>query len=368
MNKIVIDARIISTSTGRYIERLVTNLQEIDHENQYVILVRAKDKDYWRPKRENFRVQIADFADFSVWGEQVALLRLLNRLKPDLVHFCMPQQPILYRGKKVTTIHDLIPIKVYNSDKQWLKYHLKQLVAKGVIWLIPRTNDHVIVPTKYVQRDLMRFAHIDDHKITQAYEAAELTTPRVEPYPPLVDKQFIMYVGQQSDYKNIRRLMQAHQLLLEKKPDLLLVLVGKLSGKNGVPLRRNKAWAEEHGFKNILYTDFLPDEQLAWTYQHTACYVFPSLMEGFGLPALEAMLQGAPVASSNATCLPEVYEDAAHYFDPLRSDDIARAITEVLDHAKLRQQLIKKGLRQAKKYSWRKMAEETLAVYQKTLR
>lgn len=367
MSTIAIDARIISTSTGRYVERLITRLQDIDPENEYLILVRAKDKDYWQPKQSNFRIVIADFADFSIFGEQIQLLQLLNQLKPDLVHFCMPQQPMLYRGKKVTTIHDLTPIRTYNSDKNWLLYHLKQLVARGVLWLLPRTNDRIIVPTIYVKHDLMKFAGVNDRKITQLYEAAELTTTKTSVYSPLHHKQFIMYAGQQSDYKNIRRLMLAHQKLLTQKPDLILALVGRLSGKNGVPLQRNKTWAESQGFKNILYTDFLPDEQLAWLYQHTACYVFPSLMEGFGLPALEAMLQGAPVASSNATCLPEVYGEAAHYFEPTEVDDIARAVSEVLDDEKLRASLIKKGKKQAQRYSWRTMAEETLVIYRHVL-
>lgn len=367
MSKIVIDARIISSTTGRYVERLITHLQHIDSKNTYIILVRARDKQSWRPTNPRFKVKVADFANFSVIGEQIQFLRLLNQLKPDLVHFCMPQQPILYRGKKVTTVHDLTPIKTYNSDKNWLIYHLKQLVAKGVFWLIPRTSSRVIVPTKFVKQDLQHFAHVGPAKISQIYEAAELTTVDVQPYKPLRDRQFIMYTGQQSDYKNIRRLILAHQQLLQARPGLKLVFAGRLSGANGAPSRRNQAWAAENGYKNIIYTDFIPDTQLAWLYQHTACYVFPSLMEGFGLPALEAMLQGAPVASSNATCLPEVYEDAAHYFDPTSVDDIARAITEILDNKQLRRELVEKGIYQARKYSWHTMAKETLAIYQKVL-
>ncbi len=96
-------------------------------------------------------------------------------------------------------------------------------------------------------------------------------------------------------------------------------------------------------------------------------YVFPSLSEGFGLPALEAMQHGAPVASSNATCLPEVYGDAAHYFDPLDVQDMVEKIQQIMDDSDLRKQLIKKGRHQAAKYSWQRMAEQTLEVYQSVL-
>jgi glycosyltransferase involved in cell wall biosynthesis len=90
-------------------------------------------------------------------------------------------------------------------------------------------------------------------------------------------------------------------------------------------------------------------------------------MEGFGLPGIEAMGLGAPVVSSNATCLPEVYGNAAIYFDPLDTDDIANKIDMVLSDNKLRDDLIKKGTKQFKKYSWKKMAKETYEVYIKAL-
>jgi glycosyltransferase involved in cell wall biosynthesis len=85
------------------------------------------------------------------------------------------------------------------------------------------------------------------------------------------------------------------------------------------------------------------------------------------LPGLEAMVHGAPVVSSNATCLPEVYGDAAHYFDPLDTSDIAAKIGEMLEDEALRSNLIKKGKKQAAKYSWRRTAEQTLEVYEKAL-
>jgi glycosyltransferase involved in cell wall biosynthesis len=168
-----------------------------------------------------------------------------------------------------------------------------------------------------------------------------------------------MYVGQQSDYKNIKRLGEAHQKLLRKYPDLGLILVGKINASAQI----NKQYFESKGFKNIHFTDFLPNPQRDWLYQNTAAYVFPSLLEGFGLPGLEAMGYGAPVVSSNATCLPEVYDDAAHYFNPLDTDDMARAIDEVLSDESLRNKLIAEGYKQIAKYSWGRMAKQTHSVY-----
>lgn len=358
---IAIDARIINSSTGRYVERLLHYLQEVDTTNTYSVLVRAKDKGYWKPRNTNFIVTVADFSNYSL-AEQTAFKTFLDELQPDLVHFCMPQQPVLYKGKHITTVHDLTLLKTYNSDKNWFGYHAKQLIGRFVFKRIGKTSAHIITPSQYTKDEYVKYTGISADKVTVTYEAADKIPGPQEPYSHPFD-QFLLYVGQQSDYKNIRRLGDAHQELLTKHPDLGLILAGK---KNAAALK-NEAYFKTRGYKNILFTDFIPDSQLSWLYVNCSAYVFPSLMEGFGLPGLEAMTYGAPVVSSNATCLPEVYGDAALYFNPFDTDDMARAINEVLSNDVLRDSLIQKGSEQIKKYSWRRMAEETYAVYMKAL-
>lgn len=364
--KIAIDARIINSSTGRYVERLIHYLEELNTENDYLILVPKKDLHFYQPRNKRFKIVEADFDNYSL-AEQVGLLRLLNKLKPDLVHFCMPQQPILYRGLHVTTMHDLTLLNTYNSDKNRFIFYFKQQVGRFVFWLVARTSKHILTPSKFTKDAYVAFANISPDKVTVTYEGCDIDTVAARPYTQLEGKQFLLYVGQQSDYKNIRRLMQAHQELRKRHPELLLVLVGKLTGKHGVSLTRNKRWAESQGFEGILFTDFVPDEQLSWLYQHCATYVFPSLMEGFGLPGLEAMASGAPVASSNTTCLPEVYQNGAHYFNPLDIADMTNKIDDILSDERLRKTLIVAGKEVAQQYSWKKMATETLAVYRRVL-
>lgn len=358
---IAIDARIINTSTGRYVERLVHYLEKIDTVNKYTILVPSKDKDFYTPANPNFSVVTVDIPNYS-FAEQTAFKTFLNNLAPDLVHFCMPQQPVGYRGLHVTTVHDLILLNTYNSDKNWLIFHAKQLVGRYVFKKIAKTSAHIIVPTNYVKDAFVAFAHIPSKKVTVTYESADVFVDAMKPYKHPF-KKYLLYVGQQSDYKNIRRLGEAHQKLLKDHPDLGLILVGKKSPAHKI----NEAYFNEKGYKNILYTDFIEDAQRDWLFANCAAYVFPSLMEGFGLPALEAMGYSAPVASSNATCLPEVYGDAAHYFNPLDTDDMARAINDILTDKKLRDRLIKKGHLQLKKYSWLAMAKQTHAVYMNAL-
>ena len=358
---IAIDARIINSSTGRYVERLLHYLQQVDTQTQYTVLVRAKDEQFWQPTASNFTIMVADFDNYS-FAEQIGFKKLLKKLKPDLVHFCMPQQPLGYNGKKITTFHDLTLVKTYNSDKNWLVYHLKQLVGAYAFKKAAKTNSHIITPSQFTKNELIDFAAISEEKVTVIYEAGETGNGAVRNYQ-LPFKNYLLYVGQQSDYKNIKRLGDAHQLLLESFPDLGLVLVGK---KNASALK-NEEYFTKKAYKNILFTDFVEDDQLNWLYAHTDAYIFPSLMEGFGLPGLEAMAHGAPVISSNATCLPEVYGEAAKYFDPTNIHEMTRVITNVLSDEKLRMQLSTAGYQQIKKYSWKKMAQETYEIYQKVL-
>ena len=359
---IAIDARIINSTTGRYVERLLTYLQDVDQNNVYTILVRAKDVNFWKPTNKNFIIKVADFNNYSV-SEQLGFKSLLDKIKPDLVHFCMPQQPALYTGKKVTTFHDLTLVKTYNSDKNWLLFHGKQLIGKSIFKKVAKDSNHIIAISKFTKKELLEFVDVKSDKVTVIYESSDVANGPSKTYQ-LPYKQYLLYVGQQSDYKNIKRLGDAHQKLLKTYPQLGLVLVGK---KNASALT-NEAYFKKNNYKNILFTDFVEDDQLNWLFSHASAYVFPSLMEGFGLPGLEAMGHGTPVISSSATCLPEIYGKAAHYFDPFNTDDIARAITEVLGNEKLRQKLSASGYEQIKKYSWKKMAEQTFKIYQDVLK
>jgi len=355
---IVIDARVINSGTGTYVAKLLKYLQEIDSVNNYTVLLREKDQDYWKPSAPNFTTRVAEFDNYS-FGEQIGYKKLLEELSPDLVHFCMPQQPIWYKGPRVTTMHDMTLIKTYNSDKNWLVFHFKQLVGKFVWKRIAKISDHVIAISENTKREYQEFTHIPDERISVVYEAGEAEIGMIEPYEALPFKEFIMYVGQQPDYKNIHRLIEAHQKLLETHPDLGLVLVGRMNADTAA----NKKWSESKGHRNVHFTGFLTDPQRDWLFTKTRAYVFPSLMEGFGLPPLEAMAYGTPVVSSNASCMPEVLGDAAEYFNPLDVDNMASTIAKVIDSEELRQELIARGHTQVAKYSWRRMAEETHAIY-----
>jgi glycosyltransferase involved in cell wall biosynthesis len=363
MKKIVIDARESGTSTGRYVDKLIENLAELSIPYKVMVLTKNRRVDYIKKIAPKFEVLVADYKEFT-FAEQIGLLRRIKHLNADLVHFGMIQQPVLYRGKTVTTIHDLTTARFRNPAKNWLVFTLKQMVYKRVIKIVAKKSTAIITPTDFTKDDLARFADINNRKITATYEAADRISDKSEALENISEAdQFIMYVGRPQPHKNLDRLVQAFIKLKEKHPGLKLVLAGK---KDRL-YRRSEKYAKSHGASGIIFTDFVSEGQLKWLYEHANAYVFPSLSEGFGLPGLEAMMHGAPVVSSNSTCLPEVYGDAAHYFNPLDVNDMAEKIDEVLTNEKLRKELIEKGKSQVKKYSWKRMAEQTLEVYKKVL-
>jgi glycosyltransferase involved in cell wall biosynthesis len=359
---IAIDARQYSTSTGRYIFRLIQYLERVDQANDYLILLKPDDLEAYEPTNPNFKKLACPFKEYT-FAEQIGFHRQLKSLKPDLVHFGMTQQPVLYRGKTVTTIHDLTTARFDNPAKNRLIFRVKQLVYKLVIRRVAHKSNRLIVPSGFVKDDVAAFAKINPDKISVTYEAADAINATAEPIKALTGKQFIMYVGRPTPHKNLERLVDAFAKLRADHPELLLVLGGQ-KDKNYEQL---ESMVKRQAVKGVFFSGFLQEGQLRWLYENCAAYVFPSLSEGFGLPGLEAMVHGAPVVSSDATCLPEIYGGAAHYFDPNDTAAMVRSIGEVLTDDKLRQRLVAKGYEQAKKYSWRRMAEQTLGVYKQVL-
>jgi glycosyltransferase involved in cell wall biosynthesis len=363
MKTIVIDARQSGTSTGRYIDKLIEYLYKLHPPHEFIILTKPHRLEYFSRLAPNFKAVVSPYKEFT-FDEQIAFKKQLAQLKPDLVHFGIVQQPILYRGKTVTTMHDLTTVRFKNPAKNPVIFAVKQQIYKWVNKIAAHKSMAIITPSKYVKNDVVNFAHVSPAKITITYESADRINEPAEPLKKLASgKPFIMYIGRPTPHKNLERLIEAFTKLQVSHPDLRLVL----AGKKDLNYTRIESTVKNRGIKNVVFTGFISEGNLRWLYEHCAAYVFPSLSEGFGLPGLEAMIHGAPVASSNATCSPEIYGKAAHYFNPLDVNAMAEAINDVLTNDKLRQELIAAGYDQVKKYSWQRMAEQTLAIYEHCL-
>src|SRR3990170_7489463 len=165
-------------------------------------------------------------------------------------------------------------------------------------------------------------------------------------------KEYLIYVGNLYPHKNIPVLIAAAE---KQKIDVNIVCARSVFAD-----RLPKS-------KYVHFLGQVSDSQLVKILRGATAFVFPSLIEGFGLPGLEAMSVGCPVIAARASCLPEIYGAAAIYFDPYNPSELANKINTLLNDSNLRREYIKRGIEQTKKYSWRKMAVQTWKIYQKIL-
>ena len=362
--KIVIDGRMLYwTGVGRYTKALLESLEQLDLKNEYVVLVRKADWKLWEPKAGNFKRVEVNIDPYTV-GEQLKLPRVIEELGADLVHFTAPHAGMLYRGKKLVTVHDLTLLDYDTSRgtgfKKWLR-GLKRWPFKVILWANLRTAAAVLTPTVYVKEQLVGRFNVAGSKVHVTPLAADPLLGKPEPIEKFkVGEGFLLYWGNYYPYKNVGSTLEALKLLTAKRPDLRLVLAGKPDYFQ----EQLKARADELGLgERVRFLGFVSDGELMSLCKAAALLVLPSFSEGFGLQGLEAMPHGVPVLAANASCLPEVYGDAAVYFDPRDPKDQAGKIDDLLRHDELRKKLVAAGYYRVKVFSWERTARRTLEVY-----
>jgi glycosyltransferase involved in cell wall biosynthesis len=365
--RIIFDGRMLSwTGVGRYTQALLEGLATIDPTNEYLVLTRRVDWDKWQPDAANFQRIECNIEPYTM-AEQTTLPRLLRNLSADVVHCVTPNAAALYSGRKVVTVHDLTLLD-FETSRGPLARRLRTKLKRFPFRLIFRrqllTATRIVTVTEYVRQQLIARFDVDRAEVAAIWNAADsvqLAEAKEERVPGLAESDtFILYVGNFYPYKNVRMVIESLALVSRTRPDVTLVLAGRpdefkdgllsLAGALGVSDR-------------VLMPGFVTDGQLKWLYRNAVMYVNPSLSEGFGLQGLEAMTQGLPVLSSTATCLPEVYGDAAMYFDPHDANDLSRQIADLLAKPQLATELLAKGRERLAMFSWRKTAELTHQVY-----
>ena len=362
MKTICIDARmwgIAHTGIGRYVENLIEHLpQSSDHR---IVLIVNPDH-LLEPKLTGFEKVVARFHPYSVLA-QSEMFFLLWRIRPDLVHFTHFSIPVLWFGKFVVTIHDLI--KSYSTGLATTTHHpllygIKYLGYRLVMFMAILRSSKVIVPSHYWRDIIINKYMVAPQKVIVTYEGVADHFLMAHPIKSHVEisKPFIIYTGNLYPHKNVGTLIEAVRILNlnSHRPLNLVVVCARSVFEDRLPQS-----------PHVKFLGRLSDHDLVGLYQHAAAFVFPSLIEGFGLPGLEAMAVGCPVIAAWASCLPEVYGNAALFFDPLNPTDLADKISLVMSDNRLRRDLVIKGKRQVAKYSWAKMALSTWQIYLRSL-
>ena len=367
MSTIVIDGRMLGwTGIGRYTKSLLDELQQLDTTNRYVVMMQRQDWDHWAPRQPNFERREVNIQPYSL-GEQWRLPGILSGLRPDLIHWLNFNSPLLSAQKHVVTVHDLTLLDFKNyrgGGLQKLTYEIKYQAMRAVFRHVVGSATQVITDTDYNKGQLAARHYAPAANITPIHlgmpdlPALPASSSASSPEP------YLLYVGNLYPYKNLIGVVKALPQLLTQYPTLKFIIVGK-EDVFGKELRQRARDLKVEA--SVVFTGFVSDTELASYYRAASLYVFPSLSEGFGLPGLEAMGQGVPVAAAQASCLPEVYGDAAAYFNPHDPADIARVVGALLNDSQQRAALRAAGLARVQQFSWKRMAEQTLALYQQAL-
>lgn len=354
--RIGIDGRLIEeTGVGRYIRNLIAELEKIDTKNSYILFLRKKQFDSLQTR---FEKRLADVPWHSI-TEQLVMPGIFNSAKLDLLHVPYFNVPIFYPGNIVVTIHDLT-ILHFDTGKAstlpWIFYKIRRIGYRIALWVGLRRARTIIAVSETTKKDIITSLGIEPSKIVVTYEGVDLKKSTGK---PLISGKYFLYVGNAYPHKNVEVLLEAFlkfsQGLALQNParkarpyEIRLVLVGK----------------EDYFYRRLPRSDSIiffgaaSETQLANLYQHAKALVFPSLMEGFGLPTVEAQSFGCPVICSDIPIFHEILGDYATYFNPNDPEDLAEKLNNVQ----------KKSGTVDTRFNWKIMAKQTLTLYERCTR
>ena len=353
--RIGIDTRLQNeTGVGRYIRNLITYLPQLDTKNEYVF--------------------INPDIKWHTLEEQIKMPAVLNAYNLDLVHIPYFNVPVFYTKPFVVTIHDLI-VNEYRtgqaSTQNVLVYGLKRIGYQYSINHAVQKSCAIIVPSHATKDKLIElYPRVHRNKICVTYEGVDLKSANGKPSESegkqltansrITNNKFFLYVGNAYPHKNVETLLKAFAQL--NNPEIQLVIVGK---KNYFTDRLTHSIKELDIADRIIFPGEIPDAELAWLYKHAQALVLPSLMEGFGLPALEAMQFRASVIASDIPVFHEICQQSAFYFNPFNVDQLTALVKYITSSAKKSDMQKKKdfGEKRAREFSWKKMVNETIKIY-----
>ncbi len=380
--RIGIDARFygsLGKGLGRYTERLIEGLEELDTEQTYVVFLRRENFSEYRPKSDRFVKVLADYAWYS-FAEQLWFPWKIWRERVDLMHFPHFNVPIFCPGRFVVTIHDLILLRyptLRNTTRTPWKYWMKFACYRVAIWTACRRAGAVITVSRFTEQDLLREFPFLRGKISITLEGASRSCAvvtdtvassvlarcgllksdvghqkEVRLSPRDILQPYFLYVGNAYPHKYLESIGE----MALRHPDYRFILVGR----EDFFYRRLR---QQFMLTNLCFVGFLSDAELSVLYRFGTAYVFPSLYEGFGLPPLEAMSYGLPVLASCRGSLPEILGDAALFFDPEQFDVFSSQLDVLAVDTELRAKLRAKGYAHIQSFDWGRMARQTWRVY-----
>ncbi|OGD88785.1 hypothetical protein A3D81_01370 [Candidatus Curtissbacteria bacterium RIFCSPHIGHO2_02_FULL_40_17] len=344
-------------------------LKEFSKDKNHQFLVYLKEKSLPDLPKESANFTYKVFGPKKLWTQFALSLKLFFGKKPDIFFSMGHYGPRFSKVPYVITIHDLSYLHYPQMFKKNDLYQLVNWTKYSV-----KTAAHIVTVSETTKKDIIENYSLDPSKITVTYEGYDKSRFKPQPKSKIesvkkkykIAGDYIIFVGTLQPRKNIERLVDAFSLLTQnselKTQDLSLVLVGK------------KGWLYDSIFAKIktldvdnqvIFTDYVPDDDLPVLIAGAKAYVLPSLWEGFGLPVIEAQACGVTVVVSSISSLPEIVGDSGILADPKSVESISNGLKKVLMDDKLRSELVKKGFANIKRFSWQTCAQQTLDVLEK---
>lgn len=369
--RIGIDARFYGPRTGggglgRYVAELVTHLEAIDSSNEYVLFLRKENFHECQVQRPNFTKRLVDIPWYSL-AEQREMPREIAQAGVQMMHFPHWNVPVFSKTPFIVTIHDLIlledPQSAHSTTRNAFVHGVKYAGFRIVLENAIHRSRHIIAISEYTKRGVLKHFRITPRKVTVIHNG--VPQPKSGKGIVLRDmgvvEPYILAVGNRYPHKNLDTLIRAFVPVVEQQPHASLVL----AGRQDVFTERLQRLVTRLGLPTeaVRFIDLPTDDQLGALYRHASLLAFPSRLEGFGIPPLEAMHCGTPVMASNAASLPEVLGEAPRYVAPDDESAMTQTMLEVLQHPEHFEAAVEEGYRQAGKFSWQKTAQKTLETY-----
>jgi glycosyltransferase involved in cell wall biosynthesis len=360
LNHIAIDIRKIHDSgIGTYISNLVPLVIQKMPETKFYLLgnvAKLSQIDWCR----SLNIELIDISSQPFSPQEQFELVAKIPANTDLLWCTQINVPILYQKKMIVTVHDILHIAMPQLAGSWLGRTYIRLLLTA----IKHKSSSIISVSNFTQDELVRLMDFNPDRIEVIYPGVANKWFRIIPEQNPHDRAFILFVGNLKPHKNISRLIEAFQLI-QDKVDCDLVIVGTAKGlktKDDLLLEKISTFGDR-----IKFTGYIDDERLAQYFAHAKALVFPSLYEGFGLPAVEAMACGCPVITSKIASLPEVCGDAVLYCDPYAPDDIADRILQMLTEPGVRETIIQAGRERSATIRYESTATKTVQLIKKIL-
>jgi glycosyltransferase involved in cell wall biosynthesis len=353
-----------SYGIGRYSFEMARHILAVDRQNQYVLFVRdlTPFEEAGMTIHANVELVRADFRHYSI-GEQVGFCRLLNAHRLDLVHFMNFNVPIMYRRPFVVTIHDVVHHRLPGNKPSHV---LHRAAYRYTISSAARRSKKIITVSNFSRREIVDVLHVPESKVAVVYEAATpvaVTDAEVAGARQRfgLSRPYIIFVGVMERKKNIVNLARGFDILREKyEMNIQLAMVGGMDAWHPEVVEQ----AQHIKFaKDLIFTGKVNETEKYALLKGAQAFVSASLYEGFGLPGVEAMSVGIPLAVANTEVFNEVYDNGAVYFDGNDPADIAQKIQLLLGDQKYSAMVAGKGRARIQMFSWDRAARETVAIY-----